>query len=80
MFPSGGPVALVMEKASNRGQAKILVDGVLRTTIDTYAATPRHRSVVWAARLTRVRHTVSVVNVGTPGRPRIDVDAVMVSQ
>jgi hypothetical protein len=77
VFPSGGPVALVMEKAPNRGKAKVLVDGVLRRTIDTHAATPTHRSVVWVATLSRARHTVSVVNVATPGRPRIDVDAVM---
>ncbi len=77
VFPDGGPVALVMERAANRGKAKILVDGVLRTTIDTYAATATHRSVVWAGTLTRARHTVSVVNSATPGRSRIDVDAVM---
>jgi hypothetical protein len=77
VLPSGGPVALVMEKAANRGKAKILVDGVLRVTIDTHAATARHRSVVWAATLSSARHTVSVVNAATPGRPRIDVDAVM---
>ena len=77
VFESGGPVALVMEKAANRGKARILVDGVLRVTIDTYRATPRHRTVVWAATLSRARHTVSVVNSATPGRPRIDVDAVM---
>jgi len=79
VIDSGGPVAVVMEKAANRGKAKILVDGVLRVTVDTYRDMPRHRTVVWAATLSRARHTVSVVNVATPGRPRIDVDAVMVN-
>lgn len=74
------PVALVMEKAPNRGRAQIYVDGVLRATIDTYSATVKHRSVVWIGTLkTAGRHTVSVVNMATPGRSRIDVDAVMVS-
>ncbi|MEO7350677.1 MAG: hypothetical protein ABIR34_03835 [Marmoricola sp.] len=79
VFDSGGPVAVVMEKAANRGKAKVLVDGVLRATIDTYASTATHRSVVWTGTLTGAGHTVSVVNSATPGRPRIDVDAVMVN-
>ena len=78
-FDSGGPVAVVMEKAPNRGKAKVLIDGVLRATVDTYASTPTHRSVVWTGTLSGAGHTVSVVNSATPGRPRIDVDAVMIN-
>jgi len=73
------PVALVMEKAPNRGKARIYVDGIPRATVDTFAATPQHRSVVWIGRLPAGRHVVSVANLATAGRPRIDVDAVLVS-
>ncbi len=78
-FATGGPVAVIMEKAANRGKAKVLIDGVLRATVDTYASTPQHRSVVWTGTLSGAGHTVSVVNSATPGRPRIDVDAVMIN-
>jgi hypothetical protein len=78
-YAVGHPVALVMEKAPDRGHARIYVDGTLRATVDTFAATPQHRSVVWLGRLPAGRHVVSVVNLATAGRPRIDVDAVMVS-
>jgi hypothetical protein len=70
------PVALVMERAPDRGKARVLVDGVRVATIDTYASTKIHRSVVWAGTL-RGAHTLSVVNLAPSGRPRIDVDAVM---
>jgi hypothetical protein len=79
VFDSAGPVAVVMEKAANRGKAKVLVDGVLRATIDTHSSTPKHRSVVWTGTLSGAGHTVSVVNSATPARPRIDVDAVLVN-
>jgi len=73
----GGPVAVVMEKAANRGSAKILVDGVLRATVDTSSPTTMHRQVVWQALLPAGRHTVKVVNSATAGHPRIDLDLVL---
>jgi hypothetical protein len=77
-FDHAGPVGLVMEKAPNRGRIQILVDGVLRASPDTYAATPEHRSVVWIGTLQGAgSHTVTVVNQATPGRPRVDVDAML---
>lgn len=77
---AGHPIALVMEKAPNRGQAQILIDGFARTTIDTYAATPEHRSVVWVGYVKGgSAHTLTIVNLATAGRPRIDVDAVLFS-
>jgi hypothetical protein len=70
------PVALVMERAPDRGRARVLVDGVRVATIDTHARTRIHRSVVWTGTL-QGSHTLSVVNVATAARPRIDVDAVL---
>ena len=70
------PVALVMERAPDRGKARVLVDGVRVATIDTRAASKIHRSVVWTGTLQGAQ-TLSVVNLATSGRPRIDVDAVM---
>jgi hypothetical protein len=76
-WAAGDYVALVMEKAPNRGRFTVDVDGSRRATVDTFAATPTHRSVVWDTRLPAGAHTVSVINAGTPGRPRIDLDAVL---
>ena len=73
----GGAVALVMEKASNRGAADVLVDGVRKATVNTYAATTTHRAVVWEAVLSPGTHTITVVNKATPGHPRIDLDLVL---
>jgi len=74
------PVGLVMERAPNRGKVRILVDGVRIAIVDTYAPTKLHRTVVWTGRIEAGTHTLSLVNVGTPGRPRIDVDALASSE
>ena len=79
-FTGNGPVALVMEKAANRGSADVYVDGVFRKTINTNAATTKHRVVVWQAIYKPGTHTLRVVNRGTAGHPRIDLDAVLMCQ
>jgi hypothetical protein len=72
-------VGLVMETAPGRGKARVLVDGVSQGTIDTVAASPTHQVVVWQGSLTTGNHVVRLVNLATPGRPRIDLDAVVVN-
>jgi hypothetical protein len=76
---AGHAVALVMERAPDRGKAQVLIDGAYRTTVDTYAASPTHRSVVWVGKLPLGTHTLTLVNLATSGRPRIDIDAVLFS-
>lgn len=75
-FPTAGMrVGLVMERGPGRGRFKVLVDGVLRATVDTFRASARHRVVVWSSSIaTTGTHTVKIVNLGTGGRPRIDLD------
>ena len=69
-------VALVMAKGPARGKAAIYFDGNLATTVDTYAEKNTNRVVMWDRELTGTgNHTVKVVNLATPGRPRIDIDA-----
>jgi hypothetical protein len=69
-----------METAPDRGKAQILVDGDVVATVDTYAPSPEHRVLVWVGSIDTTREsTVSIVNLATPGRPRIDVDAFVVS-
>lgn len=72
-------LALVMPKNTNRGQVAISVDGAAPAVVDTYAAAAQNRVLVWQAQLpTTAAHRVVVTNNATAGRPRIDVDAVVV--
>jgi hypothetical protein len=76
----GQTLALVMEKAANRGVVKISVDGGTATSVDTYAVTPTHRVIVWQKALAAPgAHTIKLVNAATSGRPRIDVDSLVLA-
>lgn len=70
-------VALVFDTAPLRGRAQIFVDGKLVNTVDTRAAVIRHRVVLWSRTLGPGIHRIRVVNLATPGRARIDLDAVV---
>lgn len=73
-------IGLVMEKAPNRGRFTLLVDGVSKGTVDTFASSPTHRVIVWAGTLAVAgHHVVRLVNQATAGRPRIDLDAVLLN-
>jgi hypothetical protein len=72
-------LALVMPKNTNRGQASISVDGASPVTVDTYAPGPQNRVMVWQVEFpSTTAHNVVLTNKATPGRSRIDVDAVVV--
>lgn len=71
--------AVVMPKGSNRGEVSISVDGGAPVTVDTHAASTQNRVVVWQTQLSRATHSVVVTNLGTAGRSRVDLDAVLVS-
>jgi hypothetical protein len=44
--------------------------------VDSYASTNTNRVVMWDKGLLGIAdHTIKVVNLGSAGRPRIDVDA-----
>jgi hypothetical protein len=76
---AGQVVAVVMEKASNRGTVNISVDGGAATAVNTTSAATAHRVVVWQKALTAGTHTIKLTNAGTSGRSRVDVDAIMLS-
>lgn len=73
-----GPIALVMEKAPDRGAFELWVDGQYRKTVNTNATQTQHRTIVWAGKIGGGGlHTVQIVNLASPGHPRIDLDAVL---
>lgn len=80
--PAGGRrVAVVTNTGPNRGSFDIRVDGALRATYNAYAteATKKNSVIAWQAALPAGRHTVTLVNRATAGRPRMDVDALLVN-
>lgn len=71
-------VALVMEQAPDRGRFRVLVNGAERAIVDNgTVSTPTHRMIVWEGAV-EPNDVVQVVNLATAGRPRIDVDAIIV--
>jgi len=73
---SARSLSFVTTKGPARGEVRIYIDGVYQTTIDLGAATTTYRYVAFAKTWSTVgTHRITVVAVGTPGRPRIDVDA-----
>lgn len=75
---SGIAFALVVTKGPGRGQLAVSIDGGPETIVDTYRSTVAYRQVVWQASAYRGAHSIRVRVVGTPGRPRVDIDAFLV--
>ena len=73
---TGRAVSWVSSVGSSRGQAKVYIDGVYVHTVNLYSATFHARQVVfatsWSANGT---HSIRIVNVGTAGHSRVDIDA-----
>ena len=60
----------------NRGAARIYIDGDLVTTVDLNDPQRTYRYVAFTKTWSSVgTHTIRIVAVGTPGHPRVDVDA-----
>jgi hypothetical protein len=76
---TGRSAAWVSDTGPTRGKAQVYVDGVLRKTVDLRAATAHARQVVWSIAFSSSRtHTLKIKVLGTPGRPRVDVDGFLV--
>ena len=73
---TGREVAWIGTKATNRGAARVYVDGVLSKTVDMYSATTVAQAIAFRqAWATSGAHTIAIEVVGTAGRPKVDVDA-----
>jgi len=77
---SGRSISWISTKGPNRGRAEVRVDGILRGTVDLFAATQQARRVVFALDgLTAGPHTIEVRALGTRNPSsrgsRVDVDA-----
>jgi uncharacterized delta-60 repeat protein len=76
---SGRSVAWVAPKSSTRGKASVYLDGVKVTTVDLYSRSTLSRQVVFSRDDLdpTVNHKLEVVVMGTSGRLRVDVDALV---
>jgi beta-N-acetylhexosaminidase len=69
-------VAWVAMVGPSRGSAAVYLDGIHVATINLYSATFGARRIVYAASFsTSGPHTLRIVNLGTAGHSRVDVDA-----
>ncbi len=77
---NGRAVGLLVSRGPGRGLARVYVDGVLATTINTYRATQQNGWIAFArAWSTNGPHTVKVVVLRSPlSHPRITVDAFVI--
>jgi hypothetical protein len=76
---NGREVAWVASRATNRGVAKVYIDGKLATSVNTYSTTTIRRRVVYTrAWPTAGTHTIKLVCAGTKGHALIDLDAFVV--
>jgi hypothetical protein len=64
-----------MPKSANRGSASVVVDGKAVATVNTHSVTTVNRVVVWQKWMPAGIHSIKVVNLATPGHPRVDIDA-----
>jgi hypothetical protein len=72
---TGRAVAWVSLKAPNRGKAAIYVNNTYITTVDLYSSTAQFQRVVWSGKWsTSATRTLEIRLLGTPTRPRVDVD------
>jgi hypothetical protein len=76
---TGRAVAFVTTTSPSRGQVKVYLDGVYRQTLDLQSAGWTYRKVAWSwAWTSAASHRLTLMVVGTPGRPRVDLDAILI--
>ena len=77
-YEQGDQIALVMVEGPDHGTLGIRIDDKWVKTVDTFAPVETDRVVVFTRMMSAGEHTVTLVNHATPGRSRIDFDAILV--
>jgi membrane-anchored mycosin MYCP len=69
---------VVGDRCTACGQIRIYVDGVYKGTVDTHAASTQKRQTLWSSPLfsSIKTHTLTIVVVGTAGRPTFVLDGI----
>jgi subtilisin family serine protease len=72
---TGRGIALVSTRATTRGKVRVYINGAYAGIVDLYGPT-QYRTVAWQKTWSTVAtRTIKLVLTGTPGRPRVDLDA-----
>jgi len=73
---TGSSVGWVAYRGPNRGSAAVYLDGAYSATVNLHSAYYYAKQIVYAANWGgNGTHTIKIVNLASPGHPRIDVDA-----
>ena len=76
---TGRSISWVGLTSRTRGKAQIYVNGALTATVDLWSSTLRTKHLIWQTTFaTSATRTIMIKVLGTPGRPRIDVDGFIV--
>ncbi len=74
-------IGLISTKAKSRGKAKIYIDGKWVKTVDAYSSKTRTRQLIFNKTFSKKKtHYIKIVNLGTPGRARFDIDGIAVGR
>jgi subtilisin family serine protease len=74
-------LAFVAPVGPTRGSASIYVNGVYQATVSLYSSTSAGRRVLWVKDFgVDGAKTIEIRVAGTSGRPRVDVDAILVGR
>ncbi len=74
-------IGLIVTKGPKMGRAKIYVDGKLVKTVDAHKSKTKARQLIYYKGFKKKGvHWLKVVNLGTPGRARFEVDGVVVKR
>lgn len=74
----GTDVVWIAQRGPKRGVANVFIDGV-KTHVDLFSTSLSERRVVFMATgLSASQHTIKIKVKGTSGRPRVDVDGILV--
>jgi hypothetical protein len=75
----GNRVGWLGRKGPTSGTAKVYVDGVLKATINMYAATTQIRQLLFTYSWSAIgTHKLKIVVSGTAGHPRVTLDQILV--
>lgn len=76
---TGSSVGLIVYKGPGRSKAKIYINNVYKSTIDTYSKNSSYRQIAYSTSWNKSgTHTIKIVNLATKGRNRIDIDGLAV--
>ena len=77
---TGKRFSWIASRGPDRGSARVYVDGAQKATMNTYLASASAQRIEYSINFTKSgTHTIAIVNLGSAGHPRVDVDAFLIS-